>query len=114
MRIGMAGVAIIAGLVGLFFSIMMFMTPLSGVTGTPGPLLTALGSLGVIVMAPLIYVLDAGTGRAGASFLGLLAAVLTGLAAYFLFGWVVLGAMVVAALALLILIALPPMHGRPA
>ena len=114
MRIGMAGLTMIAGLVGLIFSLMMFLTPLSGVTGTPGPLLTALGSVALFVAAPAIYVLDPGGTRAGMSFLGLLAAILTALAAWFLFGWVVFGAMVIGTLTLLILIGLPPRKGRTA
>ena len=108
MRIGLAGLVMISGLVGLIFSLMKFMTPLSGSTGTIGPVLAAIGALSVVAAAILLYGMGPGPARGGIAFLALLAAALTGVAGLFLMAWVVLGAMVFAFVFLLGLVAIRP------
>ncbi len=62
-------VAALAALAGLAASIRAYLSPETGVDGTAGPLLTALGTAGMILLAVLLLVTAAWRGAALALYL---------------------------------------------
>lgn len=66
------------------FALHGYVTPLSGVTGTPGPLLAAFGGVALMVAALLLRLLEPGALRAILMLLTLLAALGVAAAGYFL------------------------------
>lgn len=79
-----------------------YFTPLSGVTGTPGALLTMFGEAALLLAGVAISWMSGGTGRAIFIVLAWLGIILTGFAAYLLHGWWALTALAVALIGLAI------------
>ncbi len=98
---------VVFGLGAFGLSLRLYFGTLTGVEGTPGPLLTAAGSLAVSILGGYIALFPHGSSQGPAAGLALLAAILTAVAAWFLLSWPILisitlaAACVVAALALL-------------
>ncbi len=76
------GVALVAAVIGLGFSVYAYLTPATGVDDTAGPLLTALGHAAMAAGAAILLVTSRLAGLLVA--LGVLAALLTAFAGYLL------------------------------
>lgn len=89
-------------------SLRLYLGPLTGVEGTPGPLLAALGSGAVALLLLYVAVFPYGAGQGPASVLALLAALLTAIAGWFLLSWPIVIAMILAILCLMVALARIP------
>lgn len=98
-----AALFLAGSLAGLAISIYSYLTPLTGITGTPGALLV-IGSCGALsVAALLLYILSPGVWRGIFVTLSYLGLVGTFAAAWFLHAWFLMAAMIIALIGLLIL-----------
>lgn len=88
-----------AAAVGLFASIQAWFDWRSGIQGEPGTLLVIAACALILFGLAVTAMVDRGGIRRLFQWLILLGAVLTALAAWFLMSWVLLGSMIVAALA---------------
>lgn len=87
-----AGLIVLAGLVGAAIALYLFLTPLTGVTGTVGALVV----LAACLLVALGGLLMLATGGAVWRWLTVLGIIGTALAAFFLHGWWIMLAMLVA------------------
>ena len=87
-----AGIILLAGLAGAAIALYLFLTPLSGVTGTIGALIVLAACLAVALGGLLMMT----TGGAVWRWLTVLGILGTALAAFFLHGWWIMLAMLVA------------------
>lgn len=74
----------LGGIIAAGFALYGWLTPLSGITGTPGPLLVVFGGVALVIAAILLRLMDPGALRAILMLLTLLAALGVTAAGYFL------------------------------
>ncbi len=100
-----AALVILAALAGLGLSLWYYFAPLTGVNGSAGALLVIVASALLIVDGIVLYLTGPGALRVVFIVLGILGAVGTLAAAWFLHGWWLMAAMVVVLLGIVVSIA---------
>lgn len=95
------GLAFIAGIAATAIALWGYTAPLTGITGSPGALLVVLSSLLLALDAAVLLAISPGALRATVVVLGLLGALGTLVAAWFLHAWWLMAAVAVFALAII-------------
>ncbi|WP_323767163.1 hypothetical protein [Marinovum sp.] len=100
--------SVLFGLAAFALSLRLYFGPLTGVEGTAGPLLTALGSAAQALLVLFIAIFPYSPSQGPAAAFALLAAILTGVAGWFLLSWPILIAITLAAACLVVALARLP------
>lgn len=103
-------VVFIAGMVGVLLSVYSYVTPLTGITGTPGALLVIASSIAIMADALILWRMGDGAAFWIFWILGVLGAIGTAAAAAFLHSWWLLGINFVVLAGLISMLAA---RGRP-